>query len=283
VFKPQEGRPKELSIPTGEFLGLLVFGGMTTIVFIIAFTLLLYLYYSLCIYLISKRLEVSYAWLSWVPVLQVLPLVGAARKPLWWTVFFLIPPALGFFSGLPFVEVLSMIAALAVLAVMVILWISITENLGLNRWFGLLAIVPLVQFLYLGYLAFKTEPEREFSIKRPLLISLGVYIFLVVIIAVGLNYIVMPTLSKAIKVSMESTIKEEVKQIEKTIEMLKDTSRLSGAGDFKERTATKTRVVILSGRDYERILSTKRVDFRGGSKVSLGPVALKILPIFGLR
>jgi hypothetical protein len=276
VFKPQKGAQKKFKLPTGNYLGLFMFGGMTVIVFIIAFTLLLYFFYSLCLYLISKKLEVSYAWLSWVPLLQIFPFIEAARKPLWWVVFFLIPGVLGFFSSSFLFWILSIIASIVAFIVGVILWMSITENLGLNKWLGLLAFVPLVQLFYMGYIAFKSEPEREVSIKRPLLISLGVYLLLVIIIAAVFNYIVMPALTKAIKTGLESTIKEESKQLEETINMLKDTSRVSSVKGLKEKTVKRTKVVALSERDYERVLSSKRVDFKGGPKASLGPVALKL-------
>jgi hypothetical protein len=93
------------------------------------------LYYSLCLYRIAGKLDVDGAWVAWVPIVHYYwPVVGAAAKPAWWIILLLVPVVNVFIS--------------------IYLWIRISENLGRNRWMGLLMLLPLVNLVYLGMLAF---------------------------------------------------------------------------------------------------------------------------------
>ena len=94
----------------------------------------LYIYYSLSMYLIAKRLNVTEAWMSWVPILNLWPLLSSAGKPCWWVILLLIP----------FVNIF----------IIVYLWMCICENLGRNKWLGLLTLVPVVNLILPGVLAF---------------------------------------------------------------------------------------------------------------------------------
>ncbi len=129
----------------------------------IGIPVVLHLYYALCLYLFSRKLGVSSAWLAWVPALNVFPLVSAAEKPWWWGMLFLLP-----LSGLiPMLYFnIYMVAALFVVIIVdfvlcSIVWMRICANLRINRWLGLLIFVPLAQLVLIGYLAFKREPQEE--------------------------------------------------------------------------------------------------------------------------
>ena len=93
-----------------------------------------YIYYSLSMYLIAKKLNVAEAWMSWVPVLNLWPFLSSAGKPCWWVILLLIP----------FVNIF----------VIIYLWMCICENLGRNKWLGLLTLVPVVNLILPGVLAF---------------------------------------------------------------------------------------------------------------------------------
>ena len=95
---------------------------------------LAYLYFSLCLFLIARKLNVPAPWVAWVPIAQVWTMVTAAGKPGWWVLLFLIP-------------VVNFILH-------IYLWMCIVENLGRKKWLGLLMAVPVVNFVYLGMLAF---------------------------------------------------------------------------------------------------------------------------------
>jgi hypothetical protein len=60
--------------------------------------------------------------------------VGSAGKPWWWILLLFIP--------------------LAGAIVAIYLWICISENLGHNKWLGLLMILPMINLLFMAYLAF---------------------------------------------------------------------------------------------------------------------------------
>ncbi len=107
-------------------------GGLMMIVVLVGIAF--YVYYSLCMYLIAKKLNVAEAWMSWVPLLNLWPFASSAGKPCWWAILLFIP----------FVNII----------VIVYLWICICENLGRNKWLGLLTLVPVANLVLPGYLAF---------------------------------------------------------------------------------------------------------------------------------
>jgi hypothetical protein len=116
--------------PPGLFSGL--FAGLMIIYLVIAIAS--YIYTSLCLFLIAKKLDVPAPWTAWVPLIQVWTFVSAAGKPWWWILLLLVP-------------IVSIIAG-------IYLWVCITENLGRNKWLGLLMLVPIVNLVFLGMLAF---------------------------------------------------------------------------------------------------------------------------------
>ncbi len=134
---PPAGFPPP-SVPMGEmpgphpglFSGL--FAGLMIIYLVIAIAS--YIYTSLCLFLIAKKLDVPAPWTAWVPLIQVWTFVTAAGKPWWWILLLLVP-------------IVSIIAG-------IYLWVCITENLGRNKWLGLLMLVPIVNLVFLGILAF---------------------------------------------------------------------------------------------------------------------------------
>ncbi len=95
---------------------------------------LAYVYVSLCIFLIARKLNVAGAWMAWIPIIQVFPFIASASKPAWWVLLLLVPIVNMFVS--------------------IYLWMCITENLGREKWFALLMLVPVVNIIYMGVLAF---------------------------------------------------------------------------------------------------------------------------------
>jgi hypothetical protein len=108
---------------------------------ILAATVGLYVYFSLCMYLIARKLNVPAAWTAWLPILQVWPFLGSAGKSLWWAILLLIP-LVNVFVG-------------------VFLWMRITENLGRNSMLGVLMLLPVVNLVLLGVLAFSGRDEAS--------------------------------------------------------------------------------------------------------------------------
>ncbi len=120
--------------PSREMLLALLATFMTVILIVSA---VLYLYNSLCLFLIAKKLDVPAAWLAWIPVLQAWAFFQSAGKSLWWILLFFIP----------FVN----------LIVGVYLWMCIAENLGKSKWLSLLTLVPIANLILPGYLAFSKK------------------------------------------------------------------------------------------------------------------------------
>lgn len=103
----------------------------------------LYVYFSLCFFLIAKKLNVPAPWTAWVPIVNIWTLLQAAGKPCWWVLLFFIP-VVGF-------------------VVIIYVWMCITENLGRNKWLGLLILVPIVSLVYIGVLAFSKQEQLAYS------------------------------------------------------------------------------------------------------------------------
>jgi hypothetical protein len=108
--------------------------GAGMIGFMCCFYVAIYVYFAFCIYKIAQKCNVEMAWLAWIPIVQVVPLIQAARKPLWWIVLLLIP--------------------LVNIVIGIIIWMGVAEQRGKPSWVGILMIVPLVNLVIPAYLAF---------------------------------------------------------------------------------------------------------------------------------
>ncbi len=118
------------TILTGLFAGFMMF--------FLAIGIALYIYFSLCLFLIAKKLNVPAPWTAWIPVVNLWTFVSAAGKPWWWILLLFIP-------------IVNAIVG-------IYLWMCITENMGRSKWLGLLMLVPVANLVLLGILAFsKTE------------------------------------------------------------------------------------------------------------------------------
>ncbi|MFH1704160.1 MAG: DUF5684 domain-containing protein [Nitrospirota bacterium] len=114
----------------GVMPGLFTGFGIILILIEIAF----YIFFSLCLFLIAKKLDVPAPWTAWIPIVQIWTIVASAGKPWWWILLLLVP--------------------IVNIVIGIYLWVLITENLGRNKWLGLLMLVPIINFVFLGILAF---------------------------------------------------------------------------------------------------------------------------------
>jgi hypothetical protein len=155
-FPPFPGAQQGMQgLPPGIPMGLAAAFGMT----MLFIEIVLYIYFCLCLFFIAKKLNVPNPWIAWIPIIQVWTFVSSAGKP-WWWILLLFSPILALFSFIvpPIGAIVTPVTIMMVLIVYIYLWICVTENLGRNKWLGLLMIVPIVQLVFLGVLAFsKTE------------------------------------------------------------------------------------------------------------------------------
>jgi hypothetical protein len=126
-------------MPPGVPMGLLA--GLGIMIYLIAFTL--YIFTSLCLFLIAKKLNVPAPWTAWIPIIQVWTFVASAGKAWWWILLLLVP-------------IVNTIVG-------IYLWICITENLGRNKWLGLLMLLPVINLVLLGILAFSKTEQPSYT------------------------------------------------------------------------------------------------------------------------
>jgi hypothetical protein len=183
LFQLSEGEfPFQLSEPMLQMLS--VFGTALSIISF-ALSLLMNLMLALCIYLIARKTGVSYAWMAWVPILNMFPLFGAAGYRWYVGLLVILVPVVALIPGFfipPLMVIITIAVAIGLFVFFINLWMRICENLATSKWLGLLIIVPFVNLFLPPYLAFKKEPALEGVRKlRPALITLIVFVVLVLV------------------------------------------------------------------------------------------------------
>jgi hypothetical protein len=106
----------------------LVFGMVLGVV------LAFYLFYAFCLKRICDRCGEPSGILVWIPILNIIPMLRAAGLPVWMFVLYLIPVInCGLF---------------------VVMWARICQRRGKSAWLVLLMFLPVVNLLFVPYLAF---------------------------------------------------------------------------------------------------------------------------------
>ncbi|MBF0317075.1 MAG: hypothetical protein HQL04_02790, partial [Nitrospirae bacterium] len=106
------------------------------------------------LYKTAKKLNVSSAWMAWVPLLNLFIMAQMAGRPVWWGVLLMVPVVGSVFF--------------------VILWMDICQRLGLKRQLGLLMLIPILVPIALSYLA----PAIIMGISSVFTIPVAVLFFL---------------------------------------------------------------------------------------------------------
>jgi hypothetical protein len=88
---------------------------------------------------IFKKINVENAWFAWIPILgtYITFVAGDNEQPVLWTILACIP-CINLIALFPFIGA----------------WIKICQKLGKSPWLLLLCIIPCINFLVFGYLAF---------------------------------------------------------------------------------------------------------------------------------
>jgi len=104
------------------------------------FVLVVYIYSSFALMAIAKKTKTKNAWMAWIPLANIYLMIQIAEVP-WWTIFALL---------LPFIPV---IGGLALCAASVWWWWKISENRNKPGWLGILMIIPFLNLIVMGILA----------------------------------------------------------------------------------------------------------------------------------
>jgi len=112
-----------------------------TVIMYVVILLAVYIYSALALQTIAKKTKTSRPWLAWIPIANVYLMVAIAKVP-WWT--FLIFLAASF---IPFV------GWVGTFGLMGWWWWRIAEEREKYGWLGLLMLIPLLNFIVIGIIA----------------------------------------------------------------------------------------------------------------------------------
>jgi len=120
-------------------LGILGFLGAMLIPMIII-GIAVYIYAAMALMTIAKKTETENAWLAWIPIGNIYLMTQIGEISGWWTLIVL-------------VAIIPILGGFAVMAGIVYFWWKIAERVGKPGWYGILMLVPIVNFVIMGMLA----------------------------------------------------------------------------------------------------------------------------------
>ena len=117
-------------------------GGLLAIFGIFIFVLLaaLYIYTSLALMTVAKKNRTGPLWLAWIPVANVILMLKMAKLQ-WQWIFALL------------IGIIPIIGGALIMAGVVYVWWQICRHMHKPEWYAILMIVPFVNLVVLGYLA----------------------------------------------------------------------------------------------------------------------------------
>ncbi len=103
-------------------------------------TLVMYIYFAVALMTIAKRTNTLRGWLAFIPIANVYLMTQIAGLPAWYTLAVLLP-------------IIPLLGGLAALVAMVYFWWKIAEAINKPGWWGVLIIVPIVNLVIVGIMA----------------------------------------------------------------------------------------------------------------------------------
>ena len=100
----------------------------------------IYIYSAIVLMTIARKTKTENAWLAWIPIGNIYLMTQIAEVPSWWTFLIL--------AG-----IIPFLGAFVVGGLVVFLWWKIAENLGKPGWYGVLMLIPIVNLIVMGMLA----------------------------------------------------------------------------------------------------------------------------------
>lgn len=96
--------------------------------------LALYAFSAICFMKIAEKTNTENGWWAWIPILNILLMLAIARKPWWWILLMLIP--------------------LVNLVIIILVFVGICQARGKSGLLAIGLLIPIVNLIVLGYLAF---------------------------------------------------------------------------------------------------------------------------------
>lgn len=96
-----------------------------------------YIFMSLALVKIANYMNIKDAWYAWVPILNFVLLCRMAEISAWSVLLIIVPG----------------VNAIYMLVLMALAFMKASEKRGLDKLMGLLVLVPIVQYFFMGYLA----------------------------------------------------------------------------------------------------------------------------------
>ncbi len=125
---------------------LLLFRNDTTVILTVLFAIIVYVYSALALMTIARKTKTEPAWLAWIPLANIY-LMGLIAKKEQIGIAAII---LSILSAIPIVGFLAMLANIVLT---IILWVGIAQRRGYSSIMGILMIIPLVNLVIMGVLA----------------------------------------------------------------------------------------------------------------------------------
>ena len=131
-----------------ELISSILLGGLGAAVLtsFLLVALVVYVYVSYSLMTIARKTKTELPWLAWIPIANLYLVTQIAKVP-WWT--FLIALFAGF---IPF-------GAIVTAGMSMWWWWQISERMSRPGWLGILFIIPIVNLVVIGILAYGSKPK----------------------------------------------------------------------------------------------------------------------------
>jgi len=140
--------------------------GLILLLMLIIFILIIaiYVYTALAYMSIAKRTNTKYPWLAWIPIANIYLLTSVALLPIaifiWYLVLF-IAGLIVYYASFDYALaqpttwglIVSYAFFIAGAILMVYVWWKVAQRLNRPEWWGILMIIPIVNFVFLGIMA----------------------------------------------------------------------------------------------------------------------------------
>ena len=106
----------------------------------LAVMLALYVYAALALMAIAKKTNTKNGWFAFIPILNVYLMLNMVKLSPWWLLMLL--------AG-----IVPLIGGIALMVFFVYLWWKIAEAIHKPGWWGILIIIPVVNLVIMGIMA----------------------------------------------------------------------------------------------------------------------------------